>query len=318
MDAKTHLTWGNVGIGFGFIAFDAAFSKVLGVHVGGSLLTASIRCILQLSVMALVLQSVFDARNIWAAAGISLLLVCLGTFETIVNKSKLRFAHMVPVVFSAMFISTIPVSIIGSRFAMGQQPFWVPDQYIPILGMLCGGTISAIAVATGYVLKELEENRDKIEMYLAFGASRFEACKPIAAEGLRLALLPTINQMSVIGLISIPGMMTGALLGGASVEQAAKLQMVIMFMINASATLAAMGCTVLALSVTVDKEHRVRNDRVFKGKHAIWQARDRAIGSVVHASETAIANIGRKIRGAWKTDMARNGEHQGLLDGHPS
>ena len=52
-------------------AFDAVFSKVLGVHVGGSLLTASIRCILQLSVMALILQSVFDARNIWAAAGIS-------------------------------------------------------------------------------------------------------------------------------------------------------------------------------------------------------------------------------------------------------
>lgn len=43
------------------------------------------------------------------------------------------------------------------------------------------------------------ENRDKIEMYLAFGASRFEACRPIAVEGLRLALLPTINQMSVIG-----------------------------------------------------------------------------------------------------------------------
>lgn len=43
------------------------------------------------------------------------------------------------------------------------------------------------------------ENRDKIETYLAFGASRFEACKPIAIEGLRLALLPTINQMSVIG-----------------------------------------------------------------------------------------------------------------------
>jgi hypothetical protein len=49
------------------------------------------------------------------------------------------------------------------------------------------------------------ENRGNIEVYLAFGASRFEACRPIAVEALRLALLPTINQMSVIGLISIPG-----------------------------------------------------------------------------------------------------------------
>jgi len=139
MDGKTHLTWGNVGIGFGFIAFDAAVSKVLGVHVGGSLLTASIRCILQLSAMGLILQSVFDARNIWAAAGISLLLVCLGTFETIVNKSKLRFSHMVPVVFLAIFVSTIPVSVIGTRFAIGQKPFWVPDQYSACLLVLSAG-----------------------------------------------------------------------------------------------------------------------------------------------------------------------------------
>jgi len=159
-------------------------------------------------------------------------------------------------------------------------------------------------------------------MYLAFGASRFEACRPIAVEGLRLALVPTINQMSVIGLISIPGMMTGALLGGASVDQAAKLQMVIMFMINASATLAAMVCTVLALSITVDPEHRVRNDRILKGKHAIWQARDRAIGGLAQAFEAAFIAVRRKIQGVWKkrgdNGNGRHGERQGLLDGHAS
>jgi ABC-type iron transport system FetAB permease component len=89
-------------------------------------------------------------------------------------------------------------------------------------------------------MRSLTEERDKIEVYIAFGATasfkspfseltsgqRTEACLPIAREALRLALLPTINQMSVIGLISIPGMMSGAILGGESVEQAARLQMV--------------------------------------------------------------------------------------------
>ncbi|KAF8322712.1 UPF0014-domain-containing protein [Clavulina sp. PMI_390] len=285
MDGKTDLSWGNVGIGFAFIAFDVLFSAVLGVNVGGSLFSSAIRCIIQLSIMALVLQSVFHAKSPWAVAGLTLLLVLLGTFEVIVNKSKLRFRHMMPAVFIAMFISTVPVSILGVRFAMSQQPFWyvytlLPKSSLPILGMLCGGTISAIVVATNYVLKELEENRDKIETYLAFGASRFEACKPVVVEGLRLALLPTINQMSVIGLISIPGMMTGALLGGASVDQAAKLQMVIMFMINASATLAAMTCTVFAMSITVDGEHRVRSDRILREKHAIWRGRDKLLSSI--------------------------------------
>jgi ABC-type iron transport system FetAB permease component len=90
--------------------------------------------------------------------------------------------------------------------------------------MLLGNAISAIGVAMNTVQKEFADNRDKVETYLAMGASRFEACKPIACEALKLALLPTVNQMSIIGLISIPGMMTGAIVGGKSVEQAARLQ----------------------------------------------------------------------------------------------
>lgn len=65
--------------------------------------------------------------------------------------------------------------------------------------------ISAVSVAMNAVSTQFADNRDKIETYLAMGASRYEACRPIAVESLKLALLPTINQMSIIGLISIPG-----------------------------------------------------------------------------------------------------------------
>jgi len=104
--------------------------------------------------------------------------------------------------------------------------------------MILGNAISAIGVGVNTVQKEFAENKDKIETYLAMGATRFEACKPVAVDALKLALLPTVNQLrlvsvnsawieaenSVIGLISIPGMMTGAIVGGKSVEQAARLQ----------------------------------------------------------------------------------------------
>ena len=153
------------------------------------------------------------------------------------------------------------------------------------------------------------DNRDKVETYLAFGASRFEACSPVARDALRLALTPTINSMrcvlltfsshsdltlthpralrvlqcvySVIGIVSIPGMMTGAILGGSSVEQAAKLQMIIMFMISASTALAAITTTVIVLSVVVDSEHRVRLDRVDAREHAIWRARNWVFAQIV-------------------------------------
>jgi len=193
-------------------------------------------------------------------------------------------------VLLSMLGSTIPVSIIGARYAMAVEPFWKPEQYIPIVGMMCGNTISGVVVVVTYVLKEMYDNRDKVEMYLAFGASRFEASLPIAREAIRLALTPTINQMSVIGIIAIPGMMTGAILGGASVDQAAKLQMVIMFMISASSGIAAIATTVVTLGVVIDNEHRVRPDRIDVKEHPIWRARNWVFAKIVAA-----------VRGMWTT-----------------
>ncbi|CAE6443747.1 unnamed protein product [Rhizoctonia solani] len=199
--------------------------------------------------------------------------------------------------------------VIGTRFAMSETEFWAAEKYIPILGMLCGSTISGIVVATTAVLKELHENRDKVETYLAFGASRYEACKPIATSALRLALTPTINQMSVIGLISIPGMMTGAILGGASVDQAAKLQMVIMFMINACTTLASIVGMFSALYRAIDDCARIRSDRIFSEKFILWRARDRAINGVVDAGKAGY----QKLRHSNHSSPNGNGERAPLL-----
>ncbi|KAF8954400.1 ABC transporter-like protein [Flammula alnicola] len=257
--AHSNLTWTNVAIGLAFILFDVGISTVFRLGVGVSLLIAALRCIGQLAVVATLLQQVFENKNPWMVALICFILNFLGTFETVVNKSPRRFQYMFPAVLVAMLGSTIPISIIGSRFAMSIQPFWTPIQYIPLVGMLCGATISGVVVAVSFILKEMQ---DKVEIYLAFGATRMEACKPIAIQALKLALTPPINSMSVLGIIAIPGMMTGAILGGSSVQQAAKLQMIIMFMITASTTLASVFTTFAAISVVVDQDHRVRGDRI--------------------------------------------------------
>ncbi|KAF9261163.1 hypothetical protein L218DRAFT_870942 [Marasmius fiardii PR-910] len=258
------LSWINVAFAFSFILFNAFLSNVFQLDVGASLITSAIRCIVQLALVGTILQKVFEANNPWAVAAIAFLLNFTGTVEIVINKSKKRHTHIFPSVLIGLLGSTIPISIIGSRFAMSQERFWSPSQYIPVVGMLCGNTINAVVVSLNYVLKEIEENRDRIETYLAFGASRVEATQPIAKEALKFALTPVISSMSVIGIISIPGMMTGAILGGSSVTQAAKLQMIIMFMISASTALACITCTTYAVSVIVDNEHRVRADRVSK------------------------------------------------------
>lgn len=168
-------------------------------------------------------------------------------------------------------------------------------------------------------------------MYLAFGASRTEACRPIAVEALRLALTPSINSMrcgylplpspcsmipmchlrSVIGIIAIPGMMTGAILGGSSVTQAAKLQMVIQFMNSASTALASIFTTAAVFHFVVDTEHRVRGDRIDEREHVVWRARDAGFAKVVGC----VKGVGRWLRGRTLEKDGTREENEPLLSG---
>jgi len=272
--SSSELTWVNVVISLGFVAFDIGISTVFRLGIGVSLLIGGLRCVGQLALVATVLHGVFETKNYWLVALICFILNFLGTFETVMNKSSKRFQHMFPIVLVALLGSTIPISIIGTKFAMSVNPFWDPPQFIPVVGMLCGNCVAGIVVAVSYILKEFQENRDKVEIYLAFGATRMEACRPVAIQALKLALMPTINNMNVMGIIAIPGMMTGAILGGSSVHQAAKLQMIIMFMITASTVLASVFITFFAVIMVVDQEHRIRSDRINDKSPVIYRVKD--------------------------------------------
>lgn len=112
---------------------------------------------------------------------------------------------------------------------------WYEPQYlIPILGMLLGNTISGVSLGLTTVLEELSAGgfcisfsvcvkssigRERVEWLLAVGATRIEATKGVVQRSLHVALIPMINQMSVVGIVSIPGMMTGEILAGVTPVQ---------------------------------------------------------------------------------------------------
>ncbi|KAG0346605.1 hypothetical protein BG004_001277 [Podila humilis] len=113
-------------------------------------------------------------------------------------------------------------------------------------------------------MKTYSENKEKIELYLSMGATRWEACRPIAIEAMRTAMTPTINQMSIIGLISIPGMMTGQLIAGASVMNAARSQQIIMFLISGATAFGTLSAVMICLRVCFDSSDRLRPERIIK------------------------------------------------------
>ncbi|KAG6917710.1 hypothetical protein DXG01_001361 [Tephrocybe rancida] len=286
-EPTAQLGWSNIVLGFAFILFDVAVSAFFGLGIERSLMTAAVRCMLQLAVMAVLLQQVFSTENPWAVAGI---VFCLGPHRNAgVNHSYIDIR---------ITVRNVDSSVLDTRAIHPDRGYALRKHNLGD-SRICELCAQRTPVRPVYSFptcsyRAHRENRDKVEMYLTFGASRMEACRPIAREALRLALTPVVNQMSVIGIIAIPGMMTGAILGGSSVEQAARLQMIIMFMISSATALASFFAAIAVIVVTVDTEHRVRPDRIDNKEFVLWRARTWAGERIVEAAKGAYGKLKEK------------------------
>lgn len=265
------LTWVNVAIASSFILINGLISLVLGLQLEKTLIIAAVRCLVQLTIMGYILEDVFKTRHPAIVMFMAFVLIFLGAYETVYNKSKQTYKGMFLYVLISSGVSTLVVGIIGARWAMKQDPFWMPEIFIPTIGMLLGNAMSGMAVALSSCLSSVDSRKEQIETYLAFGASRWEAGQSIAIEAVRLSMLPTINQMSVIGLIAIPGMMAGQLLAKAPIGNAIKYQQIIMFLISASTALGVLSAVVSCIRVMIDSRHRLRPERIINGRASLFK-----------------------------------------------
>jgi putative ABC transport system permease protein len=87
---------------------------------------------------------------------------------------------------------------------------------------------------------EVHTRYDEVETLLSFGASKWEAVMEPVKQGLRAGMIPIINSLMVVGIVSLPGMMTGQILGGVSPTEAVKYQIVVMLMITASVAIGSL------------------------------------------------------------------------------
>lgn len=141
--------------------------------------------------------------------------------------------------------------------------------------MIIGNSVSGPAVAVERLLSEVADKKHEMETRLAFGASGYESVLNIIKASLQASLLPTMNQMAIMGLVSIPGMMTGQMLGGTPPSTAAEYQMAILYLIVTTAAITSFLAVFLAVKHAVfDSEHRLTPEKLIKksGKTEIDQA----------------------------------------------
>jgi len=226
-----------------------------------SLFVAAVRMVVQLLLVGLVLQFVFALNRPLPVLGIALVMAALAGVAA-VNRTRRRFPgvmwHSLLTVVTAAFLVT-GASLLG---ILRVRPWFEAQYAIPLLGMVLGNTLNGISLALDRFMEGVADGREAIESRLALGASRWEAAHGLVRESLRTGMIPTINAMMVMGVVSLPGMMTGQILAGAAPTDAVRYQIVIMFMIASATALGALGVTLLAFRALFDARDRLRSERL--------------------------------------------------------
>lgn len=145
-------------------------------------------------------------------------------------------------------------------FGLGIFPL-APRTIVPSAGMLLGNTIAATVLATRRTVTEISEHRDQIEVRLSLGQTGPSAVRPHVREALRTAIGPQIEQTKIVGLVALPGTMTGLLLAGVDPLDAVLVQAAVMFLILGSVAITSVviGRGVARRLLTVD--HRLLQAR---------------------------------------------------------
>jgi putative ABC transport system permease protein len=215
--------------------------------------------VVQLFLLGLILEWVFESANGPAVLAMGLVMgVVAGV--TAARRTSIRFPaayfdSVLVIVTTAFLITGVAVTGI-----LRPSPWWDPQYLIPLLGMLLGNALTGISLGLDRFLTGVLRGRSQVEGLLALGASRWEAARGEIREALRVGLIPTVNSMLVMGIVSLPGMMTGQILAGAAPADAVRYQIMILFMIAACVSTATFGVTMLAYARIFTADHRIRAD----------------------------------------------------------
>lgn len=155
-----------------------------------------------------------------------------------VSRVKSRIPGLVPSVFVSLFVSSLVVGFIVVEGVVHADPWFNARQVVPIVGMIMGNAMAAVAVAIDRLFSDLDARASEMFSLTALGATPREAAAPSLKAAIGAGMTPVLANMSAAGIVTFPGMMTGQLLAGADPLSAAKYQIVVMLMLSAANTVA--------------------------------------------------------------------------------
>lgn len=229
-----------------FVAIGVAHWQRLGL--AKSLFVGAVRAVVQLVAVGYVLVYVFAADRWWMVLLVLAIMLIAATVTATDRRSKssktkdrgalLRITGVALLLGAGLSLAYV------SEIVLRVTPWYEPRYLIPLFGMIAGNAMNGAALTAERLASEITAHRDAIEVHLALGASPARATAEPVRRALTAALIPTINGLMVVGLVQLPGMMTGQILAGQSPLLAVRYQIVIAFAL-AGAT--AITSTIVAL-----------------------------------------------------------------------
>ena len=269
MDNYIPLSYWDLAAASVLVFINAGLSVIFRLRVHRSLLIAAIRMVVQLSLVGVVLTTLFSVVSpLWTGLAALVMVLFAGNEAAQRQERGLSGWWSYGLGTGCMMVSSVVVTVFALLTALRPNPWYDPRYAIPLLGMILGNCMTGIALGLDTLTTSLVSRRAGVEARLMLGATRQEAVAPVTRQALRSALMPTINSMSATGVVSLPGMMTGQILGGVPPAEAVKYQILVMFMIAGGTGLGAVTAVLGCVYRLTDRRHRLRLDRLGSPKPA--------------------------------------------------
>lgn len=220
----------------------------------------SVRAFIQLIAIGYVLEYIFDLDKIYYTILVILVMSLVGAYTSYSRSKKLPGG----IIISWISIFTGGFIALGLLLVTGVIDT-SPKFLIPLAGIVIGGSVKAGSLAFDRTRAEINSSKEKIEVLLSMGAASRDAYQALVISIMRSALIPTVDTLKIVGLIQLPGAMTGMIIAGASPIEAVKYQIIIMYMITCSTAITAAMIVLLTMRVYFNKNHQLNYNLIKTG-----------------------------------------------------
>lgn len=238
MDSTVDLSLWQLAAASAYVIVTLVLVRWLSLPRERQIVNAVLRMTIQLFIAGYLLTWIFDHPNVFMVA----LIITVMLMFAVINAIR-RINEYVPVPLRKVMAVALIVGAVSSLayflfVIVGNNAWEEPRYVIPIAGMIVGNSMTGVALGASRLIQGMSDRRPQIEAALMLGATPRVASRRVVQQAFDAAILPTVNTMVGIGIVSLPGMMTGQILAGQDPQIAIRYQIAIMVGIMAAVAIA--------------------------------------------------------------------------------